>query len=111
YFSKVENRRVTEQADALRIAGRVDRVYLDTEATCELHDPGLRRRIVVEKTGSRSTVVWNIGGDDVSTIPDMGPDDWPRYVCIESANALDTALPLPPAATHTLTQTLRVAPL
>ena len=54
YLDKVEAFARKREGDApIRFAGETDRVYLDTESTCTIHDPGLRRRIEIAKTGSQ----------------------------------------------------------
>jgi glucose-6-phosphate 1-epimerase len=57
----------------------------------------------VEKTGSRSTVVWNPWVAKSKAMPDFGDDEWPGMICIETANAADNAVTLPPHASHTMT--------
>jgi len=105
-----DNQRFTQDTAELRLTGRTDRVYLGTEAACVLHDPDLGRRIVVEKQGSRSTVVWNIWSEMVGSLKDMGEHDWPHYLCIETANALDDSYTLAPGASHTISAAVRVEP-
>ena len=51
-----------------------------------MEDPGGRRRLEVTKTGSGSTVVWNPGPERARALPDLGDDEWPDFVCIESGN-------------------------
>jgi len=34
-------------------------VHLNAAAACVIHDPVWNRRIVVEKSGSNTTIVWN----------------------------------------------------
>jgi glucose-6-phosphate 1-epimerase len=68
-----------------------DRPYLGTESTCILDDPTLGRRIVVGKSGLRSTVVWNPHIAKAVRMPDFGEEEWPRMVCIETANVHDDA--------------------
>lgn len=106
-----DNQRFIQDEPDLRLLGETDRVYLDTDATCVLHDPGRQRRIIVAKQGSRSTVIWNIGPEKVTNMNDMADDEWPRYCCIETANALDNVVTLEPGTSHTLTQIIRVEAL
>ena len=103
FLDKVdEMKRKVQPAGALRFAGRIDRPYFDTTATCVLHDEAGKRRIVVAKTGSNSTVVWNPWKELTATMPDMGPDAWLHMTCIETANVGENAVTLPPGATHTM---------
>jgi D-hexose-6-phosphate mutarotase len=111
YLDKVRNfERTREGQGAIRFAGETDRVYLDTEATCVIHDPGLARRIEVAKTGSRTTVVWNPWIDRAKAIADFGDDEWPGMLCIETANVRDAAVEVQPGSHHTMTASIRVAP-
>jgi len=88
--------------------GEVDRVYLDTTATCVVDDPGWGRRIHVAKTGSRSTVLWNPWEHKAAAMADLGADAWPGFVCVETCNAADDAVTLAAGAAHTLAARIHV---
>jgi len=94
--------------EPVRVAKETDQVHLSTMATCVVHDPVWNRRIIVEKSGSNSTVVWNPWIDKTKGMSDMAPDDWKEMICIETANAADNAIHLPPGASHTLTASIHV---
>lgn len=98
-----------ETRDRVVYDGEVDRVY-DSDATAVLHDPLLRRRIVVEKVGGGQTVVWNIAEAKSASIG-LAPGEWQRYACVETAAAGPGAITLAPGAAHTLGAHLRVEPL
>ncbi|MDB6150031.1 MAG: aldose 1-epimerase [Chthoniobacter sp.] len=104
-------RRKLQGPDPIRISGELDRVYLDTPATCGLHDPGASRLLVVEKSGSVTTVVWNPWITKAAALPDFGDDEWPKMVCIETANASENALTLAPGATHRIGAVIRAEPI
>ncbi len=109
YDSTVEG--VTGQsqgANPIRFTAETDRLYLNTSATCVIHDPGWQRRIVVEKTGSDSTVVWNPWIAKAKAMPDIGDDEWPAMLCIETVNARCNSVTLAPGQTHALRATVRV---
>lgn len=95
--------------EPLRFTGETDRVFLHTPAPVALHDPALGRRIVVDKTGSLTTVVWNPWIAKAAAMPDFGDDEWPGMACIETANAGENAITLPPGTSHRMTATIRVA--
>jgi glucose-6-phosphate 1-epimerase len=97
-------------AAPITIAAETDRVYNGTTATVVVEDPGWRRRIVVSKSGSATTVVWNPWIAKAKAMPDFGDDEWPGMVCVETANAGDDAITLAPGATHVMTATLAVEP-
>jgi D-hexose-6-phosphate mutarotase len=91
-----------QQRGAITFSGETDRIYLDTTATCQIDDPGCGRRIVVAKSGSRSTVVWNPWTDKSIRMPDFGDLEYPGMVCVETTNAADDARNVPPAGEHLL---------
>lgn len=103
YLDKVDGLAVKRQDDApMAFAGETDRIFLDTEATCTIHDPGLGRRIHVAKRGSLSTIVWNPWIAKARAMPDFGDDEWPGMLCIEPANVRDRAVRLEPGSHHTM---------
>lgn len=84
-----------------------DRIYR-SEGTCTIHDPGLSRKIVIEKTGSGSTVVWNPWTDKAKAMSDFGDDEWPGMLCVETANIGEAGITLEPGGTHAMATTIRV---
>ena len=92
----------------LRLTGETDRVFLGTRARCVVDDPALGRRLVVDKTGSATTVVWNPGAARARGIADLEVEGWRRMLCVETANAADDAVTLPAGGHHLMTATLRV---
>lgn len=89
-------------SDPLHIVSETDRVFPGTTATCVIDDPGLRRRILVEKSGSQTTVVWNPWIAKAAAMPDFGDDEWPQMLCIETANTGDDVVTVPPGGTHSM---------
>jgi glucose-6-phosphate 1-epimerase len=94
--------------ERLRIAKETDQVHLSTKATCMVYDPVWNRRIIVEKSGSDSTVVWNPWIEKTKGMSDMAPDDWKGMICIETANAADNTIHLPAGASNKMTALIRV---
>jgi glucose-6-phosphate 1-epimerase len=110
YLDKVGGATPRSQGPApIRFTGETDRVYLNTTAACTVHDPGKGRRIVVRKSGSDATVVWNPWIDKARAMPDYGDDEWPGMVCVETANVNAHAVTLAPGGRHTLTATIGIA--
>ena len=109
YLDKVAGFARTRQGDApIAFDGETDRIYLDTEAACTIHDRGLGRRITVSKRGSLSTIVWNPWIGRARAIPDFGDDEWPGMLCIETANVRDRAVRLEPGSHHTMNADIAV---
>src|SRR5215469_5935887 len=95
-------------SEAVRIAKETDQVHLNTTATCVLHDPAWKRRLIVEKSGSETTVIWNPWIDKTTRMTDMAPGEWREMICVETANAADNALRLAPGGSHKLTASIRL---
>jgi glucose-6-phosphate 1-epimerase len=112
YLDKTDAmRRQTQGPEPIRFTEETDRVYLHTAATCRVDDPGAGRRLVVEKAGSATTVVWNPWDARARALADLGDDEWPRMLCIETANAAADAVTLAPGARHTMRARVRAGPI
>lgn len=101
----------TQEGDLQDIPGEIDRVYANNESMCSIVDPGMARRIVVRKAGSRSTVVWNPGQNGALGFCDFSDGDSARMICVESANAGKNWVELAPNDTHSLRVSYEVQPL
>ncbi len=109
YIDKTDGmRRKTRAAGPLVLSATTDRVFLDTRATCTVSDPTLARRVVVEKSGSATTVVWNPWSEKARAMADLGPDEWPSMLCVEAANAAENAVRLAGGERHTMGVVIRV---
>lgn len=87
----------------LKFNGEFDRVYLDHNSDCLVHDPIYNRVIRVGKSGSDTTVVWSPGAEKAHAMGDMGnADEWRKTVCVETANALENSVVISPNRTHTM---------
>jgi D-hexose-6-phosphate mutarotase len=90
------------------ITAETDRVYLGATGTVTIEDPGWRRRVVIGKSGSATTVVWNPWIAKAKAMPDFGDEEWTAMICVETANAMDGAVTLAPEASHVMAATLEV---
>jgi glucose-6-phosphate 1-epimerase len=108
YVDKVDRLERKVQHGPVRIGAETDRVYLDTTTECLIEDPGERRRIRITKAGSRSTVVWNPWREKAAGMSDFGDDEYLRMVCVETANAGDDVVAIPPSGEHVLTTCIGV---
>ncbi len=109
YIDKMDEAKVKAATQVpIEFTGETDRVYFQTSDPCTLHDPGLNRQIVVGKSGSQSTIVWNPWIDKAARMPDFGDDEWPGMVCIETANVGSDAIELQPGQSHTTTVQISV---
>ena len=107
YIDKTQpGRRTTEGLAPTTIVAETDRVYLESSGTCTITDPTLGRTIQIAKKHSSTTVLWNPWINKSKALPDLGDDEWPHFVCIESANTAQSAIILRPGESHTLTAIL-----
>ncbi|MDN5725408.1 MAG: D-hexose-6-phosphate mutarotase [Propionibacteriales bacterium] len=93
------------QDGPIRFTGETDRVY-ESVADAVVDDG--TRRIMIIKTGSADTVVWNPWQDKAAKMSDVPDDAWPHLVCIEAANAPGHEITLAPGASHALSQRIKV---
>jgi glucose-6-phosphate 1-epimerase len=99
YVDKTQNFAVMPGvATPIAFTAETDRLYNHTEATCVIHDAAGKRRIVVEKANSATTVVWN----PRKAMPDLGAEEWREMVCVETANAGETQITLKTGEAHTM---------
>ncbi|HEU0219473.1 MAG TPA: D-hexose-6-phosphate mutarotase [Gallionella sp.] len=103
YWDKVGTSTLKKQDGAIQFTGETDRVYINTAAECVIEDDKLKRRILVAKSGSLSTVVWTPWTAKADRMGDLGqPDGWREMLCVESANAIDNAVHVAAGTRHTL---------
>jgi glucose-6-phosphate 1-epimerase len=108
YIDKADGfQRKRQGSDPIQITKETDRVYVNTASTCVIGDPASGRRIMVEKSGSEATVVWNPWDEKIKTFADMTPEDWKHMICVETANAGDHSIHLAPGASHMLVASIR----
>jgi glucose-6-phosphate 1-epimerase len=110
YLDKVNGSQRQVSATPITITGETDRVYQATTSTCTIHDRDKKRDLVIAKQGSLSTVVWNPWITKAAAMADFGNDEWPRMVCVETANALEHAITLAPGKSQTMQATIGVKP-
>ena len=99
---------VRTQQGPVTIGAETDRLYAETTAACVVEDPALDRRIHVEKSGSRSTVVWNPWVEKARDLVDFGDEEYRSMVCVEAANAGSDAIVVDPGGEHRLGTRIRV---
>jgi len=95
------------QVGVVKIDQEVDRVYL-SDAAVEVEDAAGARTLVIEKAGSRSTVVWNPWIEKSKRLADLPDNDYPRLLCIETTNAGEDSVTLAAGTEHRLTTRVRV---
>lgn len=80
----------------------IDRGY-DTSNPITVQDAAHRRDLTITGTGSHSAVVWNPWIAKSKTLTDLPDEDYLRFVCVETANAREDFVTVPPGGMHELT--------
>lgn len=107
YIDQLDDNQRKIQFGSITIDQEVDRIYVDTPDTVEIHDPVWGRVIEVAKEGSLSTVVWNPWIDKAARMADFGDEEYLKMVCVETCNAADDSQTLLPGESQTLTTKIR----
>jgi glucose-6-phosphate 1-epimerase len=109
YIDKTDSFSRKVQPDTpIRIGKETDQVHLNSTAACVIADPSWDRRVVVRKTGSDSTVVWNPWIAKAAALGDMAPDEWQAMICVETANVAGNAVTLAAGDSHRMVATISV---
>ena len=100
YLDKTDEFKRKKQNGDIRIAGEVDRVYLQT--TDDVFIKNKQRTLCISKQGSQSTVVWNPGKQVAEKMGDLGDEGYMKMLCVESANAAEDVVVIPAGQSHRL---------
>lgn len=100
YLDKPDNFKQKKQTGPITIDQEVDRVYLNTADDVIIDNK--KRKIVINKQGSESTVVWNPWKEVAEKMGDLGDNGYLNMLCVESANAADDVRTIEPGAQHRL---------
>jgi glucose-6-phosphate 1-epimerase len=112
YIDKTRNfERVTDGMAPITVGGETDRLYVNTEGAVRIEDASLGRQIVVSKTGSRSTVVWNPWIEKAKAMGDFWDEEYPSMICAETANAADNVVTVGAGESHSMQAVIRVEEL
>lgn len=112
YIDQLQDARRLRQGGPVVFETEVDRIYLGACPELQLLDEALGRRLRIAQSGSASTVVWNPWGYKAVRLGDMGPaESYRQMLCLETANAADDAVTIPPGGTHCLSVEFSVSVL
>ena len=96
YYNQLTGERDVQEEETLEITDALTRHYLNTETPVIIADSAFRRRIKVDKSGSKVTTVWNPGAETCANIGDLPDDGYETFVCVEATNAFDYPVHLAP---------------
>jgi glucose-6-phosphate 1-epimerase len=96
YYNQNTGENEIQEEEPLVITEPLTRHYLNTETPVIIADSAFRRRIKVDKIGSKVTTVWNPGAETCAKIGDLPDDGYETFVCVEATNAFDYPVHLNP---------------
>ncbi len=105
YYDKLDQGKEKIQAGIVTVSEEIDRIYEDVDNFVALNDLTLQRRIEITSQHCKSGVVWNPW---TKAMPDLEPDDYQRFVCVETGNIGFDVIQIPPGGEHTLTTTYKI---
>jgi glucose-6-phosphate 1-epimerase len=109
YIDKTDAaRRKLQTAELVTITAETDSVYLDTPGRCAIEDHGWQRRVVIEKEGAASTVVWNPWAEKAAAMADLGDPVWRGMACVETGNIADNEVQLAQNGGHQMSTVIFV---
>ena len=83
YLDKVSAKTVAEPQLSTGVCTEVDRIYSDSAAQLRLD--AQTGAVAIHQAGHDATIVWNPWQEKSSRTPDLTPDCYQHFVCVESA--------------------------
>ena len=75
----------TEEQEEIRFDSQVDRIYLDAPRHLLVGDEAGERGFEIKTRGFPDVVLWNPWSDGSAKFPDMDPEEYREFVCVEAA--------------------------
>lgn len=67
----------------LSIEGEIDRIYYNPRPVLTLYDE--KHALHIARRGFSDYVIWNPGPTNSAALPDLGPDGYRSFLCVEAA--------------------------
>jgi glucose-6-phosphate 1-epimerase len=109
YLDKLDQFQEKEEENKfVSFSQKNDRIYLNTAAIPEItvHDPVLKRKMVLQRKGLNTTVVWNPSAEEAKQFPDIFPEDYRYFLCVEGG-LMHAAQILQPGEEHEMELVIR----
>jgi len=87
YIDTLIDKEVVQQRGAIKIDKEVDRIYKESSSVIVLEDSD--KKVRIEAYNSNSVIVWNPWIEKCAKMSGMQKEGYKKFVCIESANAMD----------------------
>ncbi|TFC94868.1 MULTISPECIES: D-hexose-6-phosphate mutarotase [Cryobacterium] len=101
---------LTEPAESTPVdfTAETDRLYLGSRGSATVEEPN-GRRVTIEADRSDSTVIWNPWIAKAAAMGDIGDNEWPGMVCVETANVRRDQVRLDAGQSHTMSVMFEVS--
>lgn len=108
YIDKVDGGNLKQQSGLVTLSEEVDRIYRDVSPELVIEDPTLKRIIRIQSEGSQTAIVWNPWVDKSAKMADLADHEYKQMLCVETANAANDEVHLPPGGEHHLGANYRI---
>jgi glucose-6-phosphate 1-epimerase len=102
YLDNMDGNKNKLQEGDLRFTRETDNAYMHTTAPLEIQEPALGRRVIIQKSGSHSTVTWNPWQESAAKLPDLGDAEWKEFAAVEVTNVIECAVEVAPGQSHSM---------
>ncbi len=99
YIDRIKGDVRTMQVGPARFEGEMVHAFMHVPPVLELADFLGQRRIRIEQQHMGSTLLWSPGAQAGAANPEIR-EAWNQFVCVESANCLDSRLTIPARGLH-----------
>lgn len=90
-----------QQVGQIDFPGEVDRIYESAKAVV-IQDHSNHRQIIIDKSNSASTIIWNPGKAKGAAMADLSDSEIQQFICAESGNVRNQSITLKPGTQHSL---------
>jgi glucose-6-phosphate 1-epimerase len=94
YIDKFQSNQVVQENNKeVFLSSACDRIYKNAPQRVEILDPGLKRKIIVEKSNLKDVILWNPWNEGAAKISDLGSENlgsenYKSMLCLETGNVV-----------------------
>jgi glucose-6-phosphate 1-epimerase len=106
--SKIGEENKAQKGDVV-FGGEVDRIYLDVPNNLQIRQKDAKKLTTILSINNKTAVVWNPWKELCEQSVDLKPDDYTRFVCVETANSADNVIEVKSGEVFSLHVTYSIA--
>lgn len=108
YLDKLDDSVQKHQSGAVTFLEEVDRIYTGTQNKWIIDDSSFNRQIKITATSNKTMVVWNPWEATSAKMPDLEPDDYEHFICLEAGNVDTDTVELLPGSEYNLLTNFKI---